>query len=84
MTTMTGGEEQQQVQQQEDDPILLTKEVAAIVRLPPSTLRYYATQTSDQGPPSFVLGRRRVYRRSAVMEWIAEQERKTSNRPAAS
>lgn len=63
--------------------ILHTEEVSVLTRVPEGTLRYWATQTTDQGPPSFRLGRRRVYRRSAVMEWIAEQERATTNRPQA-
>lgn len=37
-----------------------------------STWRYWAHIGS--GPPSFKLGRRRVWRRSEVLAWIAEQE----------
>lgn len=37
-----------------------------------STWRYWAS--IGQGPVSFKLGRRRVWRRAVVMAWIAEQE----------
>jgi prophage regulatory protein len=37
-----------------------------------STWRYWAHIGS--GPPSFKLGRRRVWRRAGVLAWIAEQE----------
>jgi predicted DNA-binding transcriptional regulator AlpA len=37
-----------------------------------STWRYWAS--IEKGPPSFKLGRRRVWRKSAVLQWIAEQE----------
>jgi prophage regulatory protein len=38
-----------------------------------STWRYWAF-TGD-GPPSFKLGRRRVWKRAAVMKWLAQQEK---------
>jgi prophage regulatory protein len=37
-----------------------------------STWRYWAHIGS--GPPSFKLGRRRVWKRSTVLEWLAAQE----------
>ena len=37
-----------------------------------STWRYWAHIGS--GPPSFKLGRRRVWRRETVLAWLAEQE----------
>jgi prophage regulatory protein len=37
-----------------------------------STWRYWAS--IGQGPASFKLGRRRVWRKSDVLAWIAEQE----------
>lgn len=40
--------------------------------IPASTWRYWAH--IGCGPPSFKLGRRRVWRRSEVVAWIAEQE----------
>lgn len=40
-----------------------------------STWRYWAS--IGTGPASFKLGRRRVWKRSTVLEWIAEQEAAT-------
>jgi prophage regulatory protein len=40
-----------------------------------STWRYWAHIGS--GPPSFKLGRRRVWRRSAVVAWLENQERRS-------
>lgn len=37
-----------------------------------STWRYWAH--IDAGPASFKIGRRRVWKRSTVMEWLAAQE----------
>jgi prophage regulatory protein len=37
-----------------------------------STWRYWAS--IGKGPASFKLGKRRVWRRSAVLAWIAERE----------
>ncbi|MGH3556636.1 MAG: helix-turn-helix transcriptional regulator [Mycobacterium sp.] len=39
---------------------------------PASTWRYWAH--IGQGPPSFKLGRRRVWKRSAVLAWLETQE----------
>jgi len=39
-----------------------------------STWRFWAVADPPQGPPSFKLGRRRVWKRSDVMAWLAEQE----------
>jgi prophage regulatory protein len=64
----------------DDDKLLTADDLEQLTGTPKSTFRYWATQTPDQGPASFLLGRRRVYRRSVVLAWIAEQERKTSNR----
>jgi prophage regulatory protein len=38
-----------------------------------STWRYWAM--IGEGPASFKLGRRRVWKRSEVMAWLAEQEK---------
>lgn len=62
----------------QDDEFMFAAEVAAMTRLPESTHRYWATQVPEKGPPSFLLGRRRVWRRSGVLAWLAEQERATS------
>ena len=41
-----------------------------------STWRYWAM--TGEGPASFKLGRRRVWKRSTVMAWLAEQEAATA------
>lgn len=64
----------------EQDEIWDVDKLSTVTGIPKSTFRWWATQTPDQGPPSFSLGRRRVWRRSAVLAWIEDQERKTSNR----
>jgi hypothetical protein len=43
--------------------------------IPASTWRYWATV--EQGPKSFLLGRRRVWRKALVDEWLAAQEQRT-------
>ena len=56
-----------------DDDLLTTAEVAALTRAPVSTVRYW--RHMGQGPASFRLGRRVVYRRGAVARWLREMER---------
>lgn len=46
-----------------------------------STWRYWAS--IGAGPASFKMGRRRVWRKSAVLAWIAEQQAATSTGGAA-
>ncbi len=41
-----------------------------------STWRYWAS--IGQGPASFKLGRRRVWKKSSVLAWLAEQEAATT------
>jgi predicted DNA-binding transcriptional regulator AlpA len=55
------------------DDLLLLEEVAAITRRTVDTLRWL--RHKGEGPVGFRMGRRLVFRRSAVMEWIARQER---------
>ena len=55
---------------------LTTAQVSELTGIPQPTLRYY--RHADQGPASFRLGRRIVYRREEVMGWIAAQEEATS------
>lgn len=43
--------------------------------IPESTWRYWAQRS--EGPKSFRLGRRRVWRKSVVLDWIAQQEAAT-------
>lgn len=54
---------------------LSTRQVAEETGIPAATLRYW--RHADLGPASFTLGRRVVYRREAVEQWIAEQEQAT-------
>ena len=55
------------------DDLLLMPEVAVITRRSINTLRWLRQQ--GEGPPAFRAGRRLYFRRGAVMEWIAQQER---------
>ncbi|MGE0219662.1 helix-turn-helix transcriptional regulator [Mycolicibacterium sp.] len=59
------------------DELLHTKQVEERYGIKAGTLRFW--RSTDQGPPSFTLGRngRVVYRRSEVERWIAEQEQST-------
>jgi len=52
-----------------DDDLLTISEVAAIVRAPIATLRYW--RHLGTGPRSFRLGRRVVYRAGDLQAWIA-------------
>lgn len=40
---------------------------------PASTWRYWAHIGS--GPPSFKIGRRRVWKKTTVLQWLADQEK---------
>ncbi|MDG4668642.1 helix-turn-helix domain-containing protein [Mycobacterium sp. 236(2023)] len=44
-------------------------EVSAMTRVSPGTLRYWR-HTGVGGPPSFKVGRRVLYRRSVIEEWL--------------
>ena len=50
--------------------LLLTTEVAARLRLPESTIRYW--RHAGYGPPSAKIGRRVLYDEAALDEWIAQ------------
>lgn len=54
-----------------DDDLLTITEVAAIVRAPIATLRYW--RHLGAGPRSFRIGRRVVYRVSELQAWIDER-----------
>ncbi|OBF42643.1 transcriptional regulator [Mycolicibacterium peregrinum] len=58
-----------------DDEIIGTESVSQMTNIPKGTLRYF--RSTDQGPASFTLGKRVVYRRSEVERWIAAQEKAT-------
>ena len=57
------------------------KECEALTGIPQATWRWWAH--CGRGPESFKLGRRRVWRRSAVLAWIAAQEASTRRGGAA-
>lgn len=54
------------------DELMHTEDVERVTGVPAGTLRFYRAR--DVGPRCFKLGRRVVYRRSDVEEWIARQE----------
>lgn len=57
----------------EDDTYLRAKDCEALTGIPEATWRWWAH--IGRGPASFKLGaRRRVWRKSVVLAWIAEQE----------
>jgi predicted DNA-binding transcriptional regulator AlpA len=57
--------------------LLTTPEVAAIVRRPEETLRYWRWR--GEGPPSFKIGRRVVYDRDDLLKWVAAQKLRTTS-----
>lgn len=59
-----------------DKDIVDAPELEIMTGTKASTWRYWAHIGS--GPPSFRLGRRRVWRKSDVLAWIATQEAATS------
>lgn len=56
----------------DDEQLMVLSEVAELTRQPESTLRWLRHQ--NRGPAAIKLGRRLVYRRSAVLAWIRQQE----------
>lgn len=55
----------------QEDEYLTTAEAAAIVRRPGSTLAYW--RYMGEGPPFAKIGKRVLYRRVDVEEWLARQ-----------
>lgn len=53
-----------------DEELLTTAEVAELARAPISTVRYW--HHLGTGPASFRLGRRVVYRRADVRQWLED------------
>jgi predicted DNA-binding transcriptional regulator AlpA len=64
-----------------DEDLLTTAEVATITRAPASSVRYW--RHIGEGPQSFRLGKRVVYRRGDVLAWIAKCEGDQSGRTAS-
>ena len=56
-----------------DAEFMVLDEVAALTRQTPSTLRWL--RHKGEGPPCAKVGRRLVYRRSDVLEWLAQLKR---------
>lgn len=56
----------------QDQELLTTAEVAAMTRAPVSSVRYW--RYLGTGPASFRVGRRVLYRRAAVLRWLADRE----------
>jgi predicted DNA-binding transcriptional regulator AlpA len=56
----------------DENELLRLEQVAEITKLSQSTLRWLRHR--GQGPPAFKLGRRLMFRRSAVLDWIRRQE----------
>jgi hypothetical protein len=56
-----------------DSDYLDSVDLEELTGTPASTWRYWAV--NGEGPPSFRLGRRRVWKRSIALAWLAEQER---------
>ena len=58
-----------------DSELMSTEQVSQLTGIKGATLRYW--RSVDQGPASFRLGGRVLYRRASVYSWIAVQERTT-------
>jgi prophage regulatory protein len=52
-----------------------SKQLEVLTGTKASTWRYWASLDPPEGPASFKLGRRRVWKRSVVLAWLAEQEK---------
>jgi predicted DNA-binding transcriptional regulator AlpA len=61
-----------------DDELLTIAEVAAIVRAPIATLRYW--RHLGTGPRSFRVGRGVRYWRTDVLQWLESQSRRSQAR----
>jgi excisionase family DNA binding protein len=59
-----------------DDGLLTVAEAADLLRLPPGTLRTW--RSLNRGPKSLKLGRRVLYRRGDVVEWLRAEELRTA------
>lgn len=64
-----------------DREILTTREVSAEYPFAEGTLKYW--RGANQGPASFVVGKRILYRRSEIERFIAEKEKETTRGGAA-
>lgn len=55
--------------------LMTVRQVSGLTGIPEATLRYW--RHANQGPSSFTLGRRVLYRQSEVERWISMQEQAT-------
>lgn len=53
-----------------------TRDLAEFMRTPESTVRYW--RSSGQGPRYFRVGKRVLYRREDVLDWMAERLERSS------
>jgi prophage regulatory protein len=60
---------------QRDRELLGARDLEALTGTKASTWRYSAS--IGEGPASFKLGKRRLWKKSIVREWLAEQENRT-------
>lgn len=58
-----------------DREFLNSADLERITGTPGSTWRYW--ELTGQGPASFKIGRRRVWRKAVVLQWLADQEAAT-------
>lgn len=63
-----------------DEDILTVPEAAAMARMSPDTFRYVLYH-SNTGPTGFRLGKKRVFRKGEIRQWLAGVE--ASHRGAA-
>lgn len=68
------------VQMGTDDPLLTIKEVAAWIGSTPSSLHMH--RHKGTGPKGFMLGGKVRYRRSTILQWIADAEAAEDRRTA--
>lgn len=61
--------------------LLNTDEAAEALNTPINTLRYWLTR--GEGPESFLMGRRRMFREEAIEAFIARKEREEQERVSA-
>jgi predicted DNA-binding transcriptional regulator AlpA len=66
------GGQMAEIVEQLNREIVYAEDLETLTGIPASTWRYWASV--GQGPASFKLGRRRVWRRAVVDEWLAGQE----------
>jgi predicted DNA-binding transcriptional regulator AlpA len=69
---MNGPPEEMEIAMDISTELLTTAEVALITRAPAATVRYW--RYLGTGPRSFRLGKRVVYRRHDVEQWLSERE----------